>query len=540
MRIWKKSIGIGGMAALLAVGVSLAQNHLISGDRIKAHVRFLSSDLLEGRGVGTRGGQLTEEYLAAQLAAFGIKPAGDNKTYFQKVPMVGVQTLPESQFSISKDGKAVNLQWQEEYVGATHRQKPEVSFEADAVFVGHGIVNRQEEWDDYKGVDVKGKLVVVFTNEPQPDNPLVFKGRTLTYAGRWVYKFEEAARQGALGCLIIHTTPTAGYGWEVVRNSWSKEDPQMQLEPNQPPLSFAGWVTQAAGEKLLRLSGHSVDELLRAADSRDFQPIPLGVKLRGNLKAKIRNIESRNVLGMLPGSDPKLRNEYVMFSAHWDHLGVALPVNGDAIYNGAIDNATGLGVVLETARAFSTLRQMPRRSMLFAFWTAEESGLRGAEYYSQHPLFLPAKTAVNINYDALFPSARTRDVVVSAAERTTVWPVVQEAAQRYQFAIATDPRPEQGSYYRSDHFMLARIGIPAFRIGLGTKIYGKPDDYADTEFLEYNAKRYHQPSDEFREDWDFASLEHAARFGFTIGLNVANQETLPRWNTGDEFSVGQR
>jgi len=325
-----------------------------------------------------------------------------------------------------------------------------------------------------------------------------------------------------------------------VRNSWSKEDPQMLLEPNHAPLSFAGWVTQAAGEKLLRLSGHSVDELLRAADSRDFQPVPLGVKLRGNLKAKIRKIESRNVLGAILGSDAKLRNEYVMFSAHWDHLGIALPVSGDAIYNGAIDNATGLGVVLETARAFSNLRQMPRRSILFAFWTAEESGLRGAEYYSQHPLYPPAKTAVNINYDALFPSARTRDVVVDAAERTSVWPAVQEAAQRYQLAITGDPRPEQGSYYRSDHFMLARIGIPAFRIGLGTKIYGKPDDYADSEFLEYNAKRYHQPGDEFREDWDFASLEHAGRFGFTLGLNVANQQNMPRWNAGDEFAVGQR
>ena len=330
-------------------------------------------------------------------------------------------------------------------------------------FVGHGIVNEQEKWDDYKGVDVKGKIVVLFTNEPQPDNPEVFKGRTLTYAGRWVYKFEEAARQGALGCLIIHTTPTAGYGWDVVRNSWSKEDPQMLLEPGQKPLAFAGWVTQAAGEKLLGLSDHTVDELLRAADSRDFRPIPLGVTLRGNLKPKIRKIESRNVLGMLPGSDAKLRNEYVMYSAHWDHLGIALPVNGDAIYNGAIDNATGVGVVLETARAFGALRQMPRRSVLFAFWTAEESGLRGAEYYSHHPLFPPAKTAVNINYDALFPSARTRDVVVSGAERTSAWTTVQEAARRYEFEIAPDPRPEQGSYYRSDHFMLARIGIPAFQ-----------------------------------------------------------------------------
>jgi Zn-dependent M28 family amino/carboxypeptidase len=287
------------------------------------------------------------------------------------------------------------------------------------------------------------------------------------------------------------------------------------------------------------MTGHSVQELLRAADSRDFRPIPLGITIRGELKAKIRRIESRNVIGVLPGSDAKLRNEFVLYSAHWDHLGIALPVNGDAIYNGAIDNATGCGVVLEIARVDGALRHAPRRSILFAFWTAEESGLRGAEYYSRHPLFPPEKTAVNINYDALFPSGRPHDLVVTAAERTTAFPIVQEAAQQYDLEIAPDPRPEQGSYYRSDHFMLARIGIPAFRIGFGSKVYGRQDN-ADTEFTEYNTKRYHQPSDEFREDWDFTSLEVAARLGFTIGLNIANQDAMPRWNPGDEFAVGTR
>ena len=540
MRIWKMSIGIGVFVGVAALGILPAQNTQLSGSRIKAHVRFLSSDLLEGRGVGTRGGQLTEEYIAAQLAAVGALPAGEKGTYFQTVPMVGVQTLPESQLSFEKGGQSIPAKWQEEFVGGTHRQSENVPLQAEAIFVGHGIVNAQEKWDDYKGVDVKGKIVVVFTNEPQPENSDVFKGRALTYAGRWVYKFEEAARQGALGCLIIHTTPTAGYGWEVVRNSWSKEDPQMKLEPNSNALQFAGWVTQNAGEKLLQMSGHNVADLLKAADSRDFRPIPLGVTVRGNMKSKIRAIESRNVLGVIPGSDPKLRDQYVLYSAHWDHLGVALPVNGDAIYNGAIDNATGVGVVLETARAFAAMRQAPRRSLLFAFWTAEESGLRGAEYYASHPLYPAAKTAVNINYDALFPSARTRDIVVSAADRTSLWTMVQQVAKQFDLEIAPDPRPEQGSYYRSDHFMMARVGVPAFRVGLGTRISGKPDNFADAEFTEYNAKRYHQPSDEFREDWDFASLEHAARYGFTIGLNVGNQESMPRWNPGDEFAVAPR
>lgn len=528
------------MAIVAVVSLMHAQDNLISGERIKAHVRFLASDLLEGRGVGTRGGQLTEEYIAAQLAAIGAKPAGENGTYFQKVPMVGVHTQPVSSLGISKDGKSVNFKWQDEFVGSTQTQQPEVKFEAEAIFVGHGIVSKQEEWDDYKGVDVKGKIVVLFTNEPQPENPLVFKGKTLTYAGRWVYKFEEAARQGALGALIVHTTPTAGYGWEVVRNSWSKEDPQMLLGDGTKPLAFAGWVTQDAGQKLFDLTGHTVDQLLQAADSREFKPIPLGVSFQGNLKAQIRKIESRNVLGVIPGSDPKLREEYVLYSAHWDHLGIALPVNGDAIYNGAIDNATGVGVVLETARVFSALRQKPRRSTLFAFWTAEESGLRGAEYYSHHPLYPALKTAVNINYDALFPSARSQGVIVTGAERTTIWPTLQETAKRHQLTLDPDPRPEQGSYYRSDNFMLARIGVPAFRIGLGNRIYGKPDDFAAAVFTEYNTKHYHQPSDEFREDWDFASLEHAARFGFTLGLNIANQEKLPVWNVGDEFADPNR
>jgi Zn-dependent M28 family amino/carboxypeptidase len=431
----------------------------------------------------------------------------------------------------------VNFEWQSDFVGGSQLQREKVQFDAEAVFVGHGIVSQSENWDDYKGMDVKGKIVVLFTNEPQPDNPQVFKGKTLTYAGRWTYKFEEAARQGALGCIIVHTTPTAGYGWEVVRNSWSKEDPQMKLEPGKPALAFAGWLTEQAGNRLFSLSGHSVDELLKAADSRDFRPIPLQVHLKGTIESQIREIRSRNVLGIIPGTDPQHKDEVVMYTAHWDHLGVALPVNNDAIYNGAIDNATGCAIVLETARAFSELEQKPRRSVVFAFWTAEESGLRGAEFYASHPLFPPAKTAANVNYDALFPSARTRDIVMTGAERTTLWPLVQQTAKRFDFDITPDPHPEQGSFYRSDHFMLAKIGIPAFKISLGTKIVGQEQDAALAMFREYNTRSYHQPSDEFRESWDFASLEHVARFGFVLGLDIANSTVMPGWNPGDEFAI---
>lgn len=535
MRIYPNSIGI----VLIALSASAQQD--IAADRMRAHTRFLSHDLLEGRGVGSRGGQMTEEYLATALASFGAKPAGENGTYFQTVPMTGVTTDPTgTKLAAIKGGTTLPFVWQTDFVGGSHRQTPDLSIDAEAVFVGHGIVSKAEKWDDYKGVNVKGKIVVLFTNEPQPENPAVFKGDTLTYVGRWTYKFEEAARQGALGCIIIHTTPTAGYAWDVVRNSWSKEDPQMKLEAGKYALGFAGWVTQEAGSKLLAISGHSVDELLTAADSRAFKPIPLGVRIQGRIVSKMREVRSRNVLGIVEGSDPVRKSEIVMFTAHWDHLGVALPVNGDVIYNGAVDNATGCAIVLEQARVWASLNQKPRRSAVFAFWTAEESGLRGAEYYAAHPLFPAARTAVNINYDGLTPTARTRDVVVSGSERTSVWPMVQEAAKRYEVEITPDPRPNQGSYYRSDHFMMARLGIPAFKVSPGSAIRGSAPGAAAELFREYNTKHYHQPSDEFREDWDFASLEHVAEFGFLLGLNVANAESMPRWNAGDEFAVGKR
>ena len=536
MRIYPKSIGIALIAATLA-----AQTHEVEGQRIRAHVRFLAHDLLEGRGVGERGGALTEEYLAATLASFGVKPAGENGTYFQTVPMTGVTVDPaKSHLAVVKGSQKIDLRWQDDYVGTTHRQQAETTFDAEAIFVGHGIVSTAEKWDDYKGVDVRGKFVVLFTNEPQPENPQVFRGRTLTYAGRWVYKYEEAARQGALGCIIIHTTPTAGYGWDVVRNSWGKEDPQMQVEAGRPALAYAGWVTMDAGQKLLALSGHTVEGLLKAADSPDFKPIPLGFRIQGKVVSKMRDIRSRNVLGQVEGSDPARNAEAVMFSAHWDHLGRGIAVGGDNIYNGAIDNATGCGIVLEQARVWGALTQRPARTAIFAFWTAEESGLRGAEYYAAHPTVPANKIAVNINYDALFPSARTRDAVVTGAERTTIWSMVQEAAKRFELELAPDPRPEQGSFYRSDHFMLARVGIPAFKISTGTRVFGKPDDFSAKEYLEYNSRRYHQPSDEYREDWDFASLEHAGKFGFLLGLNVANMKEMPKWSAGDEFAVSGR
>jgi Zn-dependent M28 family amino/carboxypeptidase len=519
---------------LLALPV-LAQQTSISPERIREHTRFLSSDLLEGRGVGQRGGDIATEYIATQFALAGAKPAGDNGTFFQKVPLVGVETAPEARISAIIGGKTVEFKYQDEFVGVSQRQTPQTDFEAEAIFVGHGIAAKEWNWDDFKGVDVKGKLLVLFTNEPTSTDPKFFEGRALTYYGRWSYKYEEALRRGAAGVLIIHTTPTAGYGWEVVRNSWAREVPFVKLAPGEPSLAIEGWIAREAGEKLLALAGKSVGELLAASEKPDFKPIPLGIRIRGSLPAKVRTLDTRNVAAVIPGSDPKLKDEYVIFSAHWDHLGIGTPVDGDSIYNGAIDNATGCAVLIELARAWAELPRKPRRSALFLSVTAEEGGLRGSEYYAAHPLFPPAKTAIDLNYDALYPWGRAKDVVITGAERTTVFPLAQQIAKRLDLAISPDAQPEQGHYFRSDHFSFAHAGIPAFSIEHASEFAGKPAGWGERMAEEYNSKHYHQPSDEFQADWDFTALQQAAEFGFLLGRDVANQDKLPGWRAGDQF-----
>ncbi len=517
------------------IGVCAAQIQEISGERIRANVRFLASDQFEGRGVGTRGDRLTTEYLATQFALIGAKPAGENGTYFQRVPLVGVETGLRVELTASAQGQTASFRWLDDFVGASQRQKALDELDAEAVFVGHGIIASEFRWDDFKGVDVRGKVVVLFTNEPSSTDPAFFGGRALTYYGRWTYKFEQALRKGAAGAIIIHTTPTAGYGWQVVRNSWSGEEPYVRLVDGEPALSFAGWVTREAGERLLALAGKSVDQLLKLAESPAFRPVSLGIRVRGRFPTRIRELDTRNVAAMIPGGDPVLKSEYVVFSAHWDHLGMGAPENGDSIYNGAVDNATGCAMLLEMARAWADLERKPKRSALFLAVTAEEGGLRGSQYYATHPIVAPGKTAAAFNFDAFYPWGRTSDVVVRGAERTTLWPVVQDAARRMNLQIAPDPRPEQGSYYRSDHFSFAKAGIPAFSVNMGNHFLGRPDDYGEKLFEEFNAKHYHQPSDEFGEDWDYSGMVHMARFGFLLGTSTANLDKLPTWQPGDEF-----
>ncbi len=510
------------VAALAACAVH-AQTDRIEGERIRAHVRFLSGDLLEGRAPGTRGGALTERYIAAQLAAAGVQPGGDEGSYFQRVPLKRVEALPTPKLSFSRGGEGAELEWLEEFTGHSHLQRPKVSLDAELVFVGHGIRAPEFKWDDYAGADVRGKIVVLFTNEPPSTDPKFFGGPALTYYGRWTYKYEEALRQGAAGVLIIHTDLTAGYGYHVVKAN-GRPQPQVGRAGEAPALGFAGWISQTAGEKLLKMSGNDVENMLKRADSRGFRAVPLGVRARLSMDYQITDMETYNVVGKVEGNGAA--DEAVVFSAHWDHLGIGDKVDGDEIYNGALDNATGIGILIEIARAWAQMEPKPRRTALFIAVTAEESGLLGSEYFAKNPVMPAAKIAAAFNFDTFSPLGRVRDAVLIGAERLPIFKLIQSVAERHQLALKPDPRPEQGSYFRSDHFSFAKAGIPAVSVGMGS------DRVAElTPALDAVANRlkgaYHTPKDEYTEDWNFAGMEQFARFGFVLGLETANQQDLP-------------
>ena len=504
-------------------------------ERIAAHVRFLSSDALEGRGPATRGEILTTEYLATQFALAGAEPAGVDGSYFQAVPLVGVQSLPETSLTWRGPQGRIGMKWLEEYVAVDHQQRDSVSIDAEAVFVGHGIVAPEFDWDDYKGVDVKGKVVVLFTNEPPSEDPNFFGGKALTYYGRWSFKYEEALRQGAVGAVIIHTTATAGYPWKVVRNSWGGRNPYVKLEDGENALSVAGWVTPATGEKITASTGKTLDELLAAANTPEFQPMPLGLRLRGGIVSKVEPFETRNVIAKVTGSDPERRDEAVLYTAHWDHLGIGFAVDGDDIYNGAADNASGCGIVLELARAFAQLDPPPARTILFAAVGAEEGGLRGSQYYAQNPAIAAGKTAVNLNYDGFLPLGLAKDISLPGYERTTLEDLIEKLAAEFDLVLRPEAHPEQGYYYRSDHFSLAKVGVPAFSLNPGIDYVGRPEGWGEEAEKRYIAEDYHQPSDEFDPAWDFSGLGQIAAFGFELGRRVAAEPDLPTWKPGDEF-----
>ena len=531
------SSGSNGAGRLSPAGIAALEK--IDPERIRAHVRFLASDLLEGRGTGQRGGDLAAEYIATQFALAGLQPAGDHGTYMQKVPMVGVTPLAETTFSLAtRDGQTTDLKVLEDYVAYDQTQQASSAVDAPIVFVGYGIQAPEYNWNDYKGADVKGKVLLMLVNEPPSDDNSFFKGKALTYYGRWTYKYEQAARMGAVGAILIHQSAMASYPWEVVRNSNSGEKSFLELD-GTPQLKVAAWIQFGVAQKLLEASELDLGKLIASAQSRDFHPVELKASLKARMVSRIRPFSSQNVIARLPGADSRLASQAVLYTAHYDHLGIRPDMPGDNIYNGSNDNATGCGILLELARVFSRSGIRPRRSVLFASVTAEEQGLLGSEYLGKHLPIPAGRITLDLNYDDIPPLGAPQEVQVSGAERTTFYPSVVSTARDFRLAIRPDARPEAGHYYRSDHFSLARVGIPSFSINEGMKYKGHDEAWGLQQADDYTAHRYHQPSDEYRPEMDFVGDAAMARFGFALGWEAANQPALVGWVRGDEFEAAR-
>ena len=508
----------------------------VDPERIRAQVKFLASDLLEGRGTGQRGGDIAAEYIATQFSLYGLKPAGDNGSYLQKVPMVGIATQDDTTFAlIPEKGQPMHLRNRADYVAMDESTKTVDDVDAPIVWMGYGIEAPEFNWNDYNNVDVKGKVLLTMVNEPPSEDPRFFGGKALTYYGRWTYKFEEAARQGAAGVILIHKTDMASYGWDVVRNSWSGERAYLRNDP-APKLKVASWIQLQDARDLVQRCGMNLDEMMAAAQKPDFKAVTLPAKLKAHMVSKVRSFDSSNVIAELPGSDSKLKQQAVMYSAHYDHLGIVPGMPGDNIYNGAQDNATGVGILLEIARAFAEARQQPRRSIYFVSVTAEEQGLRGSEYLGKHPP-LPAKQiSLDLNYDDVPPLGLPEEVNVAGAERTTFYTVVERTAKEFRLTIVPDSQPGAGHYYRSDHFSFARAGVPAFSIDEGDKYQGHDRQWGLQKAKDFVANDYHHPSDEYRPDMDFRGDAEMARFGIALGWLAASQPAEVGWRPGDEFA----
>jgi Zn-dependent M28 family amino/carboxypeptidase len=514
----------------------------IDPEKIRAHVRFLADDLLEGRGPGTRGGDIAAKYIATQFALYGLKPAGDNGTFFQKVPLYAVHTVEDqTKFSfVPASGAPINLTYATDYVTKDQTGGESANIDAPIVFVGYGIDAPEYKWDDYAGVDVRGKVLLVIVNEPPSTDDAFFKGKTMTYYGRWTYKYEEAARKGAVGVLIIHRTDLASYPWDVVRNSQSVEKSYLQGDPSAT-LKAASWIQLDVARKLLASTGKNVDDLIIAADKPGFHAIELPVRLKAHVASKVRRYESDNVIAQLAGADAASPNaQSVIYSAHYDHLGIDPNLNGDKIYNGAADNGTGCGILLEMARAFAQASVRPPHSVFFAAVTAEEQGLLGSQYLGMHPPVPAAQISLDLNYDMLNPVGIPQDAEVSGAERTTFYPVVEKTAKAFGLAIQPDQFPMAGHYYRSDHFSFARVGVPSFSVGQGTHFEGRDAAWGMERSEDYTAHRYHQPADEYKDSMDFRGNAKMARFGFILGWEASSQPARIEWQHGDEFEAARR
>jgi Zn-dependent M28 family amino/carboxypeptidase len=512
----------------------------ITEGNLEAHIRFLASDALEGRGPATRGDALARLYLATELQSLGYQPGAADGSWEQPVDLVGVTAkLPET-WSFAGKGGSVDLKLSEDYIAGSGVQTPTAAIkDAGVVFVGYGIEAPEYQWDDFKGVDVKGKVLVMLNSDPDWD-PKLFGGKTRLYYGRWTYKYESAARHGAAGVIIVHTTPSAGYPWQVVQTSWGGEQFELPDEGEQR-IQLKGWATEEATRRLVKAAGQDFDKLIAAAKSRSFKPVPLALKTSIAFENNVSKVRSANVAGLLPGSDPVLKNEVVIYSAHHDHFGIGKPDStGDTIYNGAEDNATGCSIVLAMARAFAALPERPRRSILMLFVAGEEQGLLGSKYYSLHPTFPPGKIAANLNYDGGNFKGRAKDITYIGYGKSSIDKIVKALATKQGRVVVPDQFPEKGFFYRSDQFNFAKIGVPAMYFGRSTDYVGKPAGWGKTQEEEWVEHIYHQPSDQLTDDWVFDGMIEDASLGFYAGWLVAQADSMQTWNPGDEFEAARK
>ncbi|MBX3174048.1 MAG: M28 family peptidase [Gemmatimonadaceae bacterium] len=539
-RPWAQTRALVALALCLGASPALRAQD-ITETEIRAHIQFLSSDLLEGRAPASRGGSLTEQYIVAQLMAAGVQP-GNGDSYLQRVP-IDIVAADAAGMRIAVTGKATaSLRYPEDVVAWAGASDARSGAKAPVVFVGYGVNAPEFRWDDFKGVDVKGKILLVLVNDPPapPQEPTLFGGTAMTYYGRWTYKFEEAERRGAAGMLIIHNTDRAGYGWATVVGSWAKEQRMLPRDPKLPaPLGFRGWITEDRAAGLLREAGLDLATLRRNAESRNFRPVETGLSLDVSFTNSVQHLESHNVVGRIAGQSGDASREHVMLSAHWDHLGIGPVVDGDSIYNGALDNASGTADLLAIARALAT-GPRPQRSVLVAFVTAEESGLLGSAYLAQNPVVPTEQLVANLNVDGGNVLGETRDLTVLGDTKSSLGPQLARLIAPRGMRISPDAFPERGYFYRSDHFSFAKAGVPSVSIGEGEDFAGRPAGWGNAQAEEYTTKRYHQPGDEYDPSWDLKGAVQLSNIVLEFTRALANSREWPTWNADAEFRRAPR
>jgi len=536
-----KSAAPAQLAPSVSVHMPIGELPAIDLSALLAHTRKLSSDEFEGRAPGTKGEDLAVNYLADQFKAVGLKPGNTDGTYFQPVPLVGITPTP-APLVFRKGGQAQTLTWKDDVVAWTKHVADSASIQdSELVFVGYGVVAPEFDWDDYKGVDVKGKTVVMLVNDPPvPDpanaaelDPKTFGGKAMTYYGRWTYKYEMGAQKGAAGVLLVHETEAAGYGFNVVQGKTGEQFDLVTPDKNMGRAAVEGWITLDSAKALMKSAGQDFDALKKKAATRDFNPVPLGVTASMTITNKLRTINSRNVLAKLEGSDPKLKNEFVVYTAHWDHFGKS----ADGIFHGAEDDGLGCAALIEMGRAFTKLQTPPRRSILFLAVTAEEQGLLGSQFYSVSPIYPLAKTVADINMDSWNTHGRTKDMTLTGYGASELDDYARDAAAEQGRIVHGDAEPEKGFYYRSDHFNFAKQGVPALDIAGGVDYLGKPKAFGEQMRKEWTEKRYHTPLDVVMPDWDLNGTREDLRVLFAVGQRVAQADKMPEWKAGNEFKA---